>query len=88
MSSPSLSSVLTDSRDISRWLCEQQPELVPEEHKDSIVRLIDMLYDFHAMALTMPPEDRKDGVPNQAAALLENADLTEAHRRALEIKSV
>ncbi|KAI9904054.1 hypothetical protein N3K66_000583 [Trichothecium roseum] len=88
LTSPSLPSALTDSRDISTWLCDKQPELLPEEHKENIVRLVDMLYDFHAMALMISPDDRKDGIPNQAAALLENPDLTEPHRRALEIKSI
>lgn len=46
------------------------------------------LYSFHAMALTASREVRKHGIPNQAAALLEKKDLTEGHRRALEIKSV
>ncbi|KAK5998772.1 hypothetical protein PT974_01154 [Cladobotryum mycophilum] len=91
---PSLTSAsspsLDDSHDIARWLCQRQPELLPEEYKDIILRLMEKLYSFHAMALSIGPETRKHGIgiPNQAAALLENPDLSENHRRALEIKSV
>ena len=49
---------------------------------------MDEIYAFHAMSLIIPSEFRKDGIPNQAAALLEKADLTQGHRRALEIRSL
>lgn len=40
------------------------------------------------MALSVTLEDSRDGIPNKAAALLENPELSKGHRRALEIKSV
>ncbi|KAL2209033.1 hypothetical protein CC79DRAFT_1332255 [Sarocladium strictum] len=88
LTSPLLPANLTDSRDISNWLCEQQPLLVPAEHRVSINKLMDQLYAFHAMALSIPDKDRIYGVPNVAAAMLERSDISEQHRRALEMKSV
>ncbi|EQL01995.1 hypothetical protein G6O67_008350 [Ophiocordyceps sinensis] len=88
LTSPALESTLDDSRDIAKWLCERQPELLPEEHRETIEHLMDKLYSFHGKALLVPPEDRKHGVPNQAAAMLESTDLSEYHRRALEMKSI
>lgn len=88
LTSPSLPAPITDSRDISKWLCDQQPLLVPAEHRETIDRLIEALYAFHAMAVSIPEKDRIHGVPNVAAAMLERSDISEKHRRALEMKSV
>ncbi|RFU75034.1 thioredoxin [Trichoderma arundinaceum] len=88
LTSPALPAPMTESYDISKWLCEKQPELVPEQHREEIQTIMDKLYSFHAKALTAGPEEKKHGIPNQAAELLEKKDLTEGHRRALEIKSV
>lgn len=88
LTSQALASPLTDSRDISNWLCEMQPELVPDSNRTMIQSIMDKLYSFHAMALTVGREEKKHGIPNRAAELLENKDLTEHHRRALEMKSV
>lgn len=49
---------------------------------------MDKLYSFHAMALTTGREERKHGIPNRAAELLEKKDLGEHYRRTLEMKSV
>lgn len=87
-SSTTLSAPLTDSRDICQWLCAEQPELLPPQHRETIERLMSEFYSFHAQALTVLPEDSKDGIPNQAAAKLEKQDISESHRRQLEIKSV
>ncbi|KAJ6444119.1 thioredoxin-like protein [Purpureocillium lavendulum] len=65
-----------------------QPELLPEEHRETIDRLMNKIYAYHAKALLVAPDDRKDGIQNQAAAMLENPELSETYRRALEIKSV
>ncbi|KAM4064877.1 Thioredoxin-like protein [Hirsutella rhossiliensis] len=88
LTSAALDSMLDDSRDIAKWLCERQPELLPEEHRETIERLMDKLYAFHCKALLVAPEDRNHGFPNQAAAMLESTDLSEKHRRALEMKSI
>ncbi|KAL3955092.1 hypothetical protein ACCO45_010655 [Purpureocillium lilacinum] len=86
LTSPLLDSNLVESRDIAEWLCQKQPELLPEEHRETIERVMDKIYAYHAKALLVAPDDRKDGLQNQAAAMLEDPELTEAHRRALEIK--
>lgn len=88
LTSPALSSPLTDSYDISKWLCEKQPELIPQKHQEMIQNMMEKLYSFHAMTLTIGPDERKHGILNRAAELLEKKDLTERHRRALELKSV
>lgn len=88
LTSPALPSPLTDSYDISKWLCEKQPELVPEKHRETIWGIMDKLYSFHAVTLTIGPDEKKHGISNQAAELLEKKNLTERHRRALELKSV
>lgn len=79
---------LTDSFDINNWLCDQQPELLPAEHRETIQKLMRDFYLFHARALTAFPDDSKDGFPNRAAAKLEQPSISEPHRRQLEIKSV
>lgn len=88
LTSPLLDSTLDESRDIADWLCQKQPELLPEEHRETIDRLMNKIYAYHAKALLVAPDDRKDGIQNQAAAMLENPELSETYRRALEIKSV
>lgn len=88
MTSPALESALDDSRDIAKWLCERQPELLPREHRETIERLMDKLYAFHGKALLVAPENRSHGYPNTAAAMLESTDLSEEYRRALEMKSI
>lgn len=88
LTSASLASPLVESYDISKWLCEKQPELIPSEHRETIQSLMDKLYDFHAKTLTIGSDEKKHGIPNRAAELLEQKDLTEPHRRALEMKSV
>ncbi|PHH76894.1 hypothetical protein CDD82_3764 [Ophiocordyceps australis] len=92
LTSTALEAPLDDSRDIAKWLCAKQPRLLPQEHREVIESLMDKIYAFHATALLVASEDRKDdfkeSLPNKAAAMLERSDLSEGHRRALEIKSV
>ncbi|OAA74051.1 Thioredoxin-like protein [Cordyceps fumosorosea ARSEF 2679] len=88
LTSALLPSGLSDSRDIAKWLCEKQPELVPAAHKEAIDELMDKLYSFHFKALNIPPEAAANGIPNVAAAMLESSSISEKHRRALEIKSI
>lgn len=88
LTSPQMPSALDDSHDIIDWLCERQPELIPEEHRETIERLVQKMYAFHALPFAIKPEDRKYGIPNQAAEKLEHTDISEEHRRALEIRSL
>lgn len=79
---------LCDSQQIAKWLCDQQPELVPAAHKEAIDSFMEKLYSFHFKALNIPPEAAANGIPNHAAAMLEDGSISEKHRRALEIKSI
>ncbi len=88
LTSPLLAAGLSDSQQIAKWLCDKQPELVPAAHKEVIENLMEKLYRFHFKALNIPPEAAANGLPNVAAAMLENASISEKHRRALEIKSI
>lgn len=79
---------MTESRDILSWLCQKQPELLPDEYREDIESCLEAFYSFHVVALTSWPEERLSGIPNQAAAMLERTDISTSHRRCLEIKSV
>lgn len=84
LTSTSMPLAINESRDIANWLCEKQPELLPADHKDSIGKFMEKLFLYHAKALNIPA----NGITNQAAAMLENPNITAGHRRALEIKSI
>ncbi|TQV93064.1 hypothetical protein V2A60_003624 [Cordyceps javanica] len=88
LTSTLLASGLSDSQQIAKWLCEKQPELVPAAHKETIDKLMEKMYSFHFKALNIPPEAAANGIPNVAAAMLEDSSISEKHRRALEIKSI
>ncbi|KAM3518663.1 hypothetical protein NHJ13051_008017 [Beauveria bassiana] len=88
LTSDTLESGLGDSQVIAKWLCEKQPELLPAAHKDTIDRMMEKLYHFHLKALNIAPEAASNGIPNVAAAMLEDASISDKHRRALEIKSI
>lgn len=70
------------------WLCNIQPELLPAQHREDIESLLEAFFAFHAKPLTVRPEERSGGISNRAAAMLERTDISESHRRCLEIKSV
>lgn len=84
LTSTSMPLAINESRDIANWLCEKQPDLLPTDYKDAIGRFMEKLFLYHAKALNIPA----NGITNQAAAMLENPNITTAHRRALEIKSI
>ncbi|CAH0039286.1 unnamed protein product [Clonostachys solani] len=88
LASPALSEPLTDSYEIAKWLSLQQTDLIPEEHNVIITKIMNDLHGIHAQALALSPDICKDGIPNQAAAMLERNQLTASHRRRLEIKSI
>lgn len=83
-----LRSPIADSHEIANWQCEKQPQLLPEDQRVVIHRIMDEIHGFHAMALAVAADARKHGLPNQAAAILENPTISDSHRRALEIKSL
>lgn len=65
-----------------------QPELLPNEHRQDIEYLLHVFFSFHAKPLAVRPEERSGGISNKAAAMLERTDISDSHRRCLEIKSI
>lgn len=57
---------------------------MPHGHRDVINNWLNKFYAYHRKALSIP----KNGIPNKAATMLEDTNLSESHRHALEIKSV
>ncbi|KAH7158063.1 hypothetical protein B0J13DRAFT_618105 [Dactylonectria estremocensis] len=89
LTSPALpASSLDGSQSIALWLCKQQPELIPEEHQETISCLMDKLHALQAISFVVSAKDQQDGLPNEAAALLEKNGLSLKYRRALEINSI
>ena len=94
LTGPKLSAPLTDSVDISYWLCAQYPKLIPPEHQPIISNMFTKLHDIHIFALSarresMSPEWQASGIPPTAVdALLAKPDpeISPAYRRALEGK--
>ncbi|ETS80556.1 hypothetical protein PFICI_08085 [Pestalotiopsis fici W106-1] len=79
---------LTDSLDISYWLCNHFPGLLPEAHKPVIQQFLTQLHGFEGLSLSVPSKaDRQEGVPNPSLdALLARSDITPEYKRALEYK--
>ena len=83
----SLPSPLTDSLDISYWLCIYYPHLLPAVHESTIRSMLSQLHDIQALSLTIRKEYWADGVPAPSVdALLSKTDISTAYRHALEFK--
>ncbi|KAL1847635.1 hypothetical protein Daus18300_013895 [Diaporthe australafricana] len=87
-------SPLTDSVDISHWLCGHYPKLLPLEHESTIRDMFTKLHDIPIFSLSarrdsVPPEWQADGIPPTAVdALLARPEpeISSEYRRALENK--
>lgn len=94
LTGPKLSAPLTDSVDISFWLCGHYPKLLPPEHESTIRDLFSKLHDINIFTLSarrdaMPSEWPASGIPPTAIdALLAKPDseISPEYRRALENK--
>lgn len=94
MTGPNLPTPLTDSVDISYWLCGHYPKLLPASHESTIRDMFTKLHDIRIFALasrrdSMPTEWQTNGIPPTAIdALLAKPDseISPEYRRALEIK--
>lgn len=92
LTGPKLSAPLTDSVDISYWLCGHYPNLLPPDHESTIKYMFTKLHDLPIFALSarresMPPEWQTNGIPPTAIdALLAKPDISPEYRRALEHK--
>lgn len=91
---PKLPTPLTDSVDISYWLCGHYSNLLPPSHESTIRDMFTKLHDIRFFALSarrdsMPPEWQTNGIPPTAIdALLAKPDseISPEYRRALETK--
>lgn len=94
LTGPKLSAPLTDSVDISYWLCEHYPNLLPTDRESTIRDLFAKLHDIEIYSLSARPESvlpewRTSGVPPTAVdALLAKPDseVSPEYRKALEKK--
>ena len=88
LTGPGLDPPLTDSLDISYWLCSFYPGLLPREYEVTIRTLLSKLHDIQALSLSVTDkEDRSEVVPCPAVdALLAKADISFHYRQALEYK--
>ncbi|KAL2283260.1 hypothetical protein FJTKL_10136 [Diaporthe vaccinii] len=94
LTGPKLPAPLTDSVDISYWLCGHYPKLLPPDHESTIRDMFRKLHDIPIFTLSarrdsMPPEWLANGIPPTAVdALLARPDseISPAYRRALENK--
>ncbi|KAH0846028.1 hypothetical protein FOPE_12242 [Fonsecaea pedrosoi] len=90
---PSLSSPgffekpMTDSLDITLWLCERHPDLRPAEYADDINRLLRDLHAINFFTLSMRNRpQRAEMLEGTILARLDAPDLSDRHKKALEYK--
>ena len=88
LASPNLDQPLTESLDISYWLCSFSPGLLPGEYEVTIRTLLSKLGDPQAESLSVTnKEDRSEGLPCPTVdALLAKEDIGFHYRQALEYK--
>lgn len=85
---------MTDSVDISYWLCGYYPKLLSPDYESTIRDMFDKLHDIPVFALSarrdsVPPEWQVDGIPPTAVdALLgrPEGEISPEYRQALENK--
>ncbi|KAK6197291.1 hypothetical protein LQW54_010753 [Pestalotiopsis sp. IQ-011] len=83
-----LSAPLTDSLDISFWLCDHFPILLPDAHELAIRELLSRLHKFKGLSLSVTSKtDRHAGVPlPELYATLARSDISQEYRSALKYK--
>lgn len=94
LTGPKLSAPLTDSVDISYWLCGHYPNLLPPDLEPTIKDLFTKLHDIEIYSLSARPESvlpewQTSGVPPTSVdALLAKPDseISPKYRKALEKK--
>ncbi|KAK8015848.1 Thioredoxin-like protein [Apiospora marii] len=81
---------ITDSLDISYWLCDMFPQLLPSQHEATIRRLLRDLHAIEGISVTIrrregPEEDLIDPCVDNALA---RDDISLEYRQALEAKKI
>ena len=78
---------LTDSLDITRYLCEIYPHLAPEESKQKVHELLDQLHQISYVSLSFTPtENRVGGIRDAIQKRLTQSRISDSYRKALEYK--
>ncbi|KIW27738.1 uncharacterized protein PV07_07448 [Cladophialophora immunda] len=78
---------ITDSLDITLWLCERHPDLRPSEYADDINRLLRDLHAINFFTLSMRNRpQRAELLEGAIRAKMDTPDLSARHKKALEYK--
>lgn len=83
-----LPSPLADSLDISYWLCQIYPSLLPENHKPKIQSLLSELHLIEGLSVSAArPEQSEEDLEDPACdEILKQKDISVEYRQALEHK--
>lgn len=88
MSSPSLPEPLTDSLDITYFLCDLYPNLAPEQHEEVIRDLLKQLHEIQYLSLSFTPaQNRAGGITTAIEELQAQQGLSESYSKALKYKA-
>jgi glutathione S-transferase len=88
MTSSALQSPLTDSLDITYYLCDLYPNLAPKEQKEEIFRLLKELHQIQYLSLSFTPAQNRAGrITTAIEKLMEREDISEKYREALTYKA-
>ncbi|CEJ88839.1 hypothetical protein VHEMI04866 [[Torrubiella] hemipterigena] len=83
----SLDTPLTDSLEISYWICERYPKMLPSSFEKQIREALKELHRIKAICLSVPKEDHGERIPCPAVDdLLAKNDISNEYRAALTFK--
>ncbi|KIW30508.1 uncharacterized protein PV07_06250 [Cladophialophora immunda] len=84
---PSLGVKLIDSTDITRYLCDRYPSLVPAAHRQTIESLLAELHGISYVTISFKPEDRRtEGVMEAVQEIMARPDTSPRYREMLQRK--
>ena len=84
--SPDLDKPICDSLEITHFLAQRYPSLVPAEHKEDITRLLKELHALNYFSLSFPGrESVAEGFKENVFKRLEG-DISDRYRNALTFK--
>jgi glutathione S-transferase len=83
-----LSQPIRDSLDITLYIAEQYPELIPQSHRDEISHLLQDLHSINYFSLSFSgePEVASSIMRDPIMQILERPDISERYRDALQYK--
>ncbi|KAH0836149.1 hypothetical protein FOPE_04389 [Fonsecaea pedrosoi] len=84
---PSLGVKLIDSADITRYLCDRYPSLLPSAHKQTIESLLEQLHNISYVTISFKPEDRRtEGVMEAVEEIMARPETSPRYREMLQRK--